>query len=310
MKIFVGIASYARPTAFKLSLLSLLRTQEMDGIIAVIDVNSQRERELYLEALSHVRERSVEVILDISERRRGFVNARNRVLDLADETLKADDVLVLFDDDYVYPNKESLHAALVRLYENGDVGVVAGRVVDLRKRSFDPDFYLNVLPGLTDILFKLTGFVFLDTKHGPRYTYFTPPLRALRAKVVKQGVRFDPKFGGTGYRSEDDFNLQVIRLGYKIVFEPRFWVYHLGLEYGGCRTESLAERFYWKSRNNACFLKKHRLGLLKLALSTSIILAYSLLNGSESAKFALEGFVDCLSAELTTNNTELKVVLS
>jgi len=302
MKIFVGIASYARPTAFKLSLLSLLRTQKIDGVIAVIDVNSQRERDLYLETLSYARERSVDVILDISERRRGFINARNRVLDLADQTLKEDDVLVLFDDDHMCPNKESLHAALVRLYENGDIGVVAGRVVDLRKRSFDPDFYLNVLPDLTDILFKLTGFVFLDIKHGPRYTYFTPPLRALRAKVVKQGVRFDPKFGGTGYRSEDDFNLQVIKLGYKIVFEPRFWVYHLGLEYGGCRTENLAERFYWKSRNNACFIKKHRLGLLRLTLSTSIIFVYSLLNGFESTKSVTKGFIDCLSTELDYKN--------
>lgn len=301
MKIFAGIASYARPNAFKLSLLSLLRTRRIDGIIAVIDANDQREKSSYLEALRYAYDYGVEVLSDISERRRGFVNARNRVLELAEQTLKADDALTLFDDDYMLPNKESLHAALVRLYKNSNVGIVAGRVVDLRRRSFDPDFYLNLLPGLPEALFKLTGFVFLDIRHGPRYTYFTPPLRVLRVEAVKRGARFDPEFKGTGYRSEDDFNLQVIKLGYRILFEPRFWVYHIGLEYGGCRTESLAERFYWKSRNNAYFIRKHRLGSLRLVLSTSIIITYALLNGVKNVGFTLKGLVDGLSVKYTIN---------
>lgn len=290
MTIFVGVASFARSQAFKLCLYSLAKTSIVKGVIAVIDSRDTQEKDQYIETISEMRKYGLEVIADISDKRRGFVNARNKVLDLAEQILNDNDVLILYDDDYICPGAHTILSALTWFNDSSSVGLVGGRVVDLRRRSVDPDFYLNILPGLADELFKATGFVFLDTKHGPRYTLFTPPLRAILIKVLKCGVRFDNQFKGTGYRAEDDFNLQVVKLGYKIVFDPRFWSLHLCLEYGGCRTENLPERFYWKARNNAYFIRKHNLGASRLIASTMIITVYAILNGPKVLKATLRGF--------------------
>ncbi|NPA98697.1 MAG: hypothetical protein GXO43_04895 [Crenarchaeota archaeon] len=160
----------------------------------------------------------------------------------------------------------------------------------MRKRRVDPDFYLNAIPGLADALTKLTGFVFLDTKHGPRYVSFTTPLMATRVDVIKRGVRYDPSYKGTAYREESDFQYQVRKLGYRIVYEPRFRVLHLCLEEGGNRsTDNAAARFYWKARNNTYYIRKHGLGVARLLLSTSIIAAYALLHGVASIKAVAKG---------------------
>jgi len=293
---FIGVASYARPLAFKLCLLSLVRARIVKGVIAAIDVRGVQEKERYKEAVEKAREHGLEVITDLSSKRRGFTNARNKVLDIAEEVLKDDDALVLYDDDYVCPGAHALYPALTWL-KNSTIGLVGGRVVDLRRR-IDPDFYLNFMPELADKLSSLTGFIFLNTKHGPRFTYYTLPLRALRVKVVKQGVRFDEKFQGTGYRGEDDFNLQIVKLGYKVLFEPRFWAFHLCLEYGGCRVDDITQRFYWKARNHVYFIKKHNLGTLRGIVGTSIIAIYALLHGPKTLNALNKGLKDGLHESL------------
>lgn len=295
MAIFVGIASYTRPQAFRLCLYSLIHALVVKGVITVIDVRDMREMSQYMKAISKTREYGLEVVVDLSNKRRGFINARNRVLDLAEQLLNDNDILVLYDDDYICPGVHAILPALIWFNDSNNVGLVGGRIVDLRRRSMDPDFYLNILPGLADGLSRSTGFIFLDTKHGPRYTQFTPPLRALRVKILKYGVRFNQKFKGTGYRSEDDFNLQVVELGYKIVFNPRFWALHLGLEYGGCRTENLLKRFYWKAHNHVYFVKKHRLGIIKLITGMLIIAMYSTIHGTLAMKSVFNGLRDGIS---------------
>ena len=54
MTLFVGIASYARPRAFKLSLYSLVRTKIIKGIIAVVDARNTVEKEKYIEAYKRI----------------------------------------------------------------------------------------------------------------------------------------------------------------------------------------------------------------------------------------------------------------
>ena len=98
---FVGITSYARPHIFRTSVLSLANTQVIRGIIAVIDVRSLREKEHYIKTLEEIRNKGLEVITDISDKCRGSTNARNRLLDLAEQTLNNKDILILYDDDYI-----------------------------------------------------------------------------------------------------------------------------------------------------------------------------------------------------------------
>jgi len=295
--IFVGIASYARPNVFALSVRSLLRAKVIGGIIAVIDARDPAELDRYLNVLNAVRSYGLEVLADAMVGRRGSTNARNRILDLAEQNLGKGDILVLYDDDYICPGSEALAAAVPWLRMKG-VGLVGGRVVNLSRRGVDPDFYLN-LAGVADGLTRLTGFIFLDVVHGPRYVDFTTPLMALRVDVVKRGIRYDPCYRGTAYREESDFQAQVRRLGYRIVFEPRFYVYHLCLEEGGNRVlNDAALRFYWKARNNTYFIRKHKMGMFRLAMSTAITTTYAMFNGFGALKAVRNGLVDGLKSKV------------
>ena len=290
MTLFIGLASYARPRAFKLSLLSLAKTRIAKGVIAAIDVTDPLHEKEYLGAIKEIKELGIEIVVNLSKKRRGSPNARNKMLDLAEQMLKNNDILLLYDDDYICPGAHTLASAMHWLNDR-DVGLVGGKVVNFRKRKVDPDIHLNTIAGLSDALTRATGFIFLDTKHGPRYVDYTTPLMATRIDVIKKGVRYDPNYKGTGYREESDLQLQVRKLGYRIIYEPKFYTYHLCLEEGGNRSLSdAAQRLYWKARNSTYFIRKHRFSTYKLVASNVIIITYALLLGSREAKAALDGF--------------------
>lgn len=147
-----------------------------------------------MEAINEAREQGLEVITDLSSKRRSSANTRNKVLDLAEQVLKNSDILVLYDD-YVCPGPHAITPTAAWLRDKS-IGLVGGKVVNLRRRRVDPDFHLNTLPGLADTLAKLTGFILLDTRHGPRHVDYAAPLMAMRVEVIKKGVRYDPNYGG------------------------------------------------------------------------------------------------------------------
>ena len=296
MTLFVGVASYARPRVFKLSLLSLAKTRIVKGVIVAIDATDLVFEEHYLEAIKEIKELGIEVIVDLSKERRGSTNARNKILDLAEQVLKNNDILILYDDDYICPGAHTLTSAIHWLKDRS-IGLVGGNVVNLRKRKVDPDIYLNIIPKLADTLTRATGFIFLDTKYGPRYVDYTTPLMATRMDLIKKGVRYDSNYRGTGYREESDLQLQTRKLGYRIVYEPRFYAYHLCLEEGGNRiVNDLTQRFYWKARNNTYFIKKHRLSIDKLVVSTAILAAYALLYGPQALGALAKGLQEGLKS--------------
>jgi GT2 family glycosyltransferase len=276
-KIFVTIPSYNRGRIFRYCIRSFAKSKLIKGFILVIDVSSDIEKGLYAQALKELISRGFEVIYDINVGRRGSTRARNLVLDMAEKNLDSKDILLIYEDDHIYAGDKSVTPALCWL-KNGEVGVVGGRVINLRKRRIDPDFALN-MPYLADALTRLTGFIFLNTKHGPRYVDYTTHLMALRIEVLSKGVRYDERYGGTGYREESDLQRQVRELGYKIVFEPRFYTYHLAIESGGCRYSDLEDRMYWKWRNHTYFMNKWRCPLHKKVLSYMMLTPYALLNG-------------------------------
>jgi len=272
----VGIPSYNRARVLGLCLRSFLGSKLVRGFIVVADAASASEAELYVKAIKEVEDAGFEVIHDVRVGRRGSVKARNQVLDIARENL-ADDVLVLYDDDYIYPGDKTLVNALQWL-RNDSVGIVGGRVVNLRRRKVDPDFALNV-PHLADTLTRITGFIILNTKHGPREVEYTTPLMMMNTKVLSKGIRYDEGYGGTGYREESDLQRQVRELGYKIIFEPKFYTYHLAVEQGGNRYSDLEDRMYWKWRNHTYFMNKWQYPITKKILSYTILTTYALLNG-------------------------------
>lgn len=276
MAVFVGVPSYNRARVLGLCLRSFLGSKLVRGFIVVADAASASEAELYVKAIKEVEDAGFEVIHDVRIGRRGSVKARNQVLDIARENL-ADDVLVLYDDDYIYPGDKTLVNALQWL-RNDSVGIVGGRVVNLRRRKVDPDFTLNV-PHLADTLTRITGFIILNTKHGPKEVEYTTPLMMMRTKVLNRGIRYDEGYGGTGYREESDLQRQVRELGFKVIFEPRFYTYHLAVEQGGNRYSDLEDRMYWKWRNHTYFMNKWQYPITKKILSYTILTTYALLNG-------------------------------
>jgi GT2 family glycosyltransferase len=282
MKIFVGIPSYNRGRIFHYCIRSFAKSKLIKGFILVIDVSSGTEKEFYVQALKELIDRGFEVVYNINVGRRGSVKARNLVLNIAEKSLGSRDILLLYDDDYIYAGDKSI-APTLHWLKNGDVGVVGGRVINLRKRKIDPDFALNI-PYLADALTRLTGFIFLNTKHRPRYVEYTTPLMALRVEVLSKGVRYDESYGGIGYREESDLQRQVRKLGYRIIFEPRFYTYHLAIESGGNRYSDLEDRMYWKWRNHTYFMNKWRYSLHKKVLSYIILTLYALLNGAPAIR--------------------------
>ena len=276
MAVFVGIPSYNRARVLGLCLGSFLGSKLVSGFIVVADSVSASEAGLYVKAIKEVEDAGFEVIHDVKVGRRGSVKARNQVLDIARENL-ANDVLVLYDDDYIYPGDKTLVNALQWL-KNSSVGIVGGRVVNLRRRKVDPDFTLNV-PHLADTLTRVTGFIILNTKHGPKEVEYTTPLMMMNTKVLSKGIRYDEGYGGTGYREESDLQRQVRELGYKIIFEPKFYTYHLAVEQGGNRYSDLEDRMYWKWRNHTYFMNKWQYPITKKILSYTILTTYALLNG-------------------------------
>ncbi len=277
MRVFVGIPSYNRARLLRLCLKSFAGSKLVRGFIVVADSSTAGEAEQYVEAIREVMDVGFEVIHDVKIGRRGSTKARNRVLDLARENLARNDVLALYDDDYIYPGDKTLAQALLWLRDSS-VGTVGGRVINLRKRKVDPDFALNV-PYLADALTKVTGFIILNIKHGPREAEYTTPLMAMRAEVLSKGIKYDEHYGGTGYREESDLQRQIRELGLKIIFEPRFYAYHIAAEHGGNRYSDLEDRIYWKWRNHTYFMEKWRYPIAKKVLSYAILTAYALLNG-------------------------------
>jgi glycosyltransferase involved in cell wall biosynthesis len=283
---FIGIPSYNRAKILKISLRSFVNSKLVRGFIIVADAISSDEAEEYNRSIRYVKDLGFEVIYDVKIGRRGSTKTRNIVLEYARQNLKKDDVLISYEDDYIYPGDHSLISALHWL-KKPSIGVVGGRRINIRKRRIDPDFYLNIFY-LADYLTKLTGFIFIDVDHGPRYVDYTTHLMAMKVRILNQEINYDENYGGIGYREESDLQMQIRKLGYKIIFDPRFYTYHLAIESGGNRYSDLENRIFWKWINHTYFMNKWRYPFHKKVLSYMILTTYALINGPSAIKGVLK----------------------
>ena len=231
-KLAVLITSYNRSELFKKTLKSWLDRQEVDTLIIKADSSKKKEYEGYKEALEGIKGKSV--VYEISDKRSGPTTAKNRVLEMA---LQNDCRFMIYaDDDHYIPTESDVKGSL-KILLNGSIGVVGGKVINLGNRAVDPDFFLN-LP-IADSLSKALGYIFLDVKHGPRLAEFVPAFFMIKGEAVKN-VRYDEFYGSTyGFREESDFQQGIKKAGYKLVFNPYFYVYHYLL-----RKEEIEEYLY------------------------------------------------------------------
>jgi len=268
-------------------------------IIAVCDASTPKLFEKYRYAIQWLKKLAktigIEIFADIQLGRRGSTTARNIVLNKASQFMNDDDILVMIDDDYIIPAKSVLASVVLYFATDDKIGMIGGRLININKRKIDPDFYLNIIPGLADSLSNLTGFIFLDTKHGPRYANYLTPLMAIRGKVLKEGIRYDPNFSGSAYREETDLQEQVKHLGYRLLHNSKFYAYHLALEVGGNREQQAPHiRFYWKAKNHTYYLRKYKKSLLKIVMGAIMIALYSIIYGPKALLAVVMGLKDGL----------------
>jgi len=263
------IPSYNRPEVLRATIRSWIRTG--NDIIVTVECNNEKCAKEYKELLGSYGN----VIYEVKLARLGSVKARNRLMQKALE--RGYEYMLMCDDDYFLPEPSMLRLIKAHFERDKTVGAAGGKVISIRRRRKDPDFFLN-LP-IADALSETLGYVFLDVKHGPRHAKYLSPFYALRSEVAKK-VMYDPLFETpTGFREESDVHRQVRVLGYKLIFDPRVYVYHLAVEYGGNRPKiSEAERMYWKARNQAIFIRKWSRSLVKsiwcLLSSTFLLIIY------------------------------------
>jgi len=282
MKIFIAIPTYNRAQVFSLCEKSFLNSRLIKGFIVVVQATVSKDVEKYANALKELRDSGFEVLYQITNVGLGSVGARNRLIEIAVGTLAKGDILIMYEDDFIYPGDFALKPILKWLNLTS-VGMVGGRVINLRQRRIDPDFALNI-DNLADKLTEITGFILLNTRHGPREANYVRHLFALRIETLQKGIRYDENYQGTGYREESDLQRQVKALGLKIIFEPRFFAYHLAVETGGSRYSDLQDRMYWKWKNHTYFMNKWHYPTYKKILSYVILTTYALLNGPSAIR--------------------------
>ena len=245
-KLAALITSYNRSELFRKTLNSWLEREEVDTLIVKADSSKREEYERYKETLEKVKDKSI--IYEVSDKKSGPTTAKNRVLEMALQN--GCKFMIYADDDHYIPIDSDVKGSL-RILLNESIGAVGGKIVNLSNRSVDPDFFLNL--AIAEPLSKALGYIFLDVKHGPRFAEFVPAFFMVENEAVNN-VRYDEFYDTTnGFREESDFQQGIKRAGYKLVFNPYFYVYHIPIEEGGDRGVSLSRRIFGKSKANTYF---------------------------------------------------------
>jgi GT2 family glycosyltransferase len=251
--IVVLIPSYNRPEILEITLPNWLRADGVSKIFIVVQASSKDILEKYRNIIERYR-KDCEIVCKFTPERLGSVKARNVLLEMARKNRCK--YFVMIEDDMLLLNKESLTMMVKELESDGKIGLVGGKVI-VDKRRTDPDFFLNLPFNLADLMSRLTGYVFLDVKHGPRFAEYLPQFLMIKKEVLDK-VQYDRVFDTpTGFREESDLQLQIKHLGYKLLYDPKVYVVHLAAQEGGNRPKiSMGERVYWKARNHTIFILK------------------------------------------------------
>ena len=250
-KLDVLIPTYNRPYIFRYTVKRWLKSRYVSKIFVVASASDEKYFRQYKNTLMNLP--SSRVIYELYPTKLTSVKARNRVLRFAHG--HGSEIMLMAEDDFL-PIEESLGYIIEDFTKYENVGAVGGRVINIRRRRIDPDFYLN-LP-IADTLTKITGYVFLDLKHGPRCTDFLTHFYAIKRDVAER-IEYDLIYDTpSAFREESDVHRQIKTLGYKLLYDPRVTVYHVSIDLGGCRAGmNEKQRFYWKSSNHTVFILKH-----------------------------------------------------
>lgn len=270
------IPSYDRPEILESTLPRWLKFTCINRVFLVAEASSQDILRKYEEIVKKY-ESTGKLTYALTLGRSGSVKVRNALLDMA--TRYGCDFAVMTDDDHLIVNQNCITIMVEDCKSDGVIGASGGKIVGVNKCKVDPEFFLNLPINLADPLTKLTSYILLDIRHGPRYSEALTPFFMVRRELLDES-RYDEIFSTpTGFREESDLHFQIKQKGYKLFYDPRVYVIHLAAEKGGNRLKiTMGQRMYWKARNHTAFVFKWNTSRIKriwsLALSTLVLMLY------------------------------------
>lgn len=176
---------------------------------------------------------------------RGLPNARNEAL-----ARVTGEVVLFLDDDVLLFHEDFLDAHL-RAYADPAVGGVTGRVIERFVRPNAPDTASHISPGGRTIT-NLWGTEARDipSLKGANMSY--------RLAACRQVGGFDRQYRGNALLEDTDFSTRIAAAGWRLRYEPAAELVHLSSPSGGVRVEDALRYEYWRFRNTAYFMLRHR----------------------------------------------------
>lgn len=255
-------------------------TKHIAGLVLIIQATTPIEKERYKMLLNEYKKKhEIEITSLWFSKPIGSAKARRIALKVAYEQYGSRYIGLMLEDDFLLPSNNKIFKYLIHdLNISERIGCIIGKVINLKRRNMDPDFYLKNTR-VAELLTKLTGYIFMANEDSLKLVIFGPQFMAIKLSLVDKGINYDINYTGTGFREESDIQLQILKHGYFILYDSRTYVYHVNLETGGNRAiNMLPKRIYWKARNHTYFLAKHFYSVRRLyytIMSTMILSAYN-----------------------------------
>jgi len=226
--------------------LEYLKKQTVSpGEIIVVDSSTGEDTQAVLDAYPQV------VRLRIPNGRNNRPQAKNLGIAHA-----SGDIIAFLDDDSMA--QPDWLCFLLEPYADPSVGGVGGRVIDAleQARATPDDTRIGVVQHEGKI--KMTTNFILDPGHPVEVDHLVGCNMSFRKDALLQIGGFDHNYTGGNTLEETDVCIRVKRAGYRLIFEPRAVVDHLGARWLGLqkRAPGILE-FFHGTKNYAYFFFKN-----------------------------------------------------
>ena len=237
MKASVVVRTYGRPEVAAGLLASLNKQEYNDFEVILVCQGEKEDFEKIKDSIN-----TVYPLRYYYEARPSAPGARNAGIK------QAQGEIVIFLDDDEEPDNDLIKAHLAN-YTDSSVGIVGGKVLEDSCEKDIPDSKIGMIRKFDA---REYGGFRKDVRR-ENVMHVKGGNMSVRKDVAEEVGGFDERFEGTAEYEEFDFCLQVLKRGYKIVYDPAAVIKHLALPFGGSKTytKTKEERMYWLCRNHS-----------------------------------------------------------
>jgi GT2 family glycosyltransferase len=251
LSITVGIPTYKRPQTIKLCLDAIFKQTKKPDKIIIFDSSEDDETEKIVNSFKsnlinyiHVKKRTI------------LPKARNIILENCQT-----DIITYIDDDAI--PKEKFIESIIWSFENfKEIAGVTGPTINsdinlspLNEIIIDNKNRTKIYPwGEIRTATKkwiTTKPIFCNIMIGANQSY--------KVNILKKVGGFDENFDNPSFREETDVQIRIKKLGYKFLYHPDVFVYHIVKQAGGIEDIEEKEKlyFYLAGKNHRYFVDKH-----------------------------------------------------